>query len=180
MKILVGVASRHGATEEIARGIGDELQSALAGGPEPVVVDVLDIEKVGDLSGYDAVVIGSALYMGNWLRTARDFITAHSAALLDTQVWLFSSGPVGDEPQRSTQPAGVAKLLSLSGARQHQVFGGSLDKQRLTFGEKAIVRMVGTVEGDSRDWSEIGRWSAAIADELRLSEHTRVPAATTE
>ena len=34
-----------GATEEIARGIGDELQSALAGGPEPVVVDVLDIEK---------------------------------------------------------------------------------------------------------------------------------------
>jgi menaquinone-dependent protoporphyrinogen oxidase len=173
MKILVGVASRHGATEEIAQGIGNDLQAALAGGPEPVVVDVLDIEQVGELSGYDAVVIGSALYMGNWLRTARDFVTAHSAELLDTQVWLFSSGPVGDEPKRSTQPAGVAKLLSLSGAREHHVFGGSLDKHRLTFGEKAIVRMVGTVEGDSRDWSEIGQWSAGIADQLRVSEQIR-------
>jgi menaquinone-dependent protoporphyrinogen oxidase len=67
----------------------------------------------------------------------------------------------------------VAKLLSLSGAREHHVFGGSIDKQRLTFGEKAIVRMVGTVEGDSRDWSEIGRWSAGIAAELRAGEQIR-------
>ena len=33
----------------------------------------------------------------------------------------------------------------------------------LTFGERAIVRMVGAAEGDFRDWSRIRAWADEIA-----------------
>ena len=36
------------------------------------------------------MVIGSAIYMGRWLKTAREFVSEH-VALSAVPVWLFSS-----------------------------------------------------------------------------------------
>jgi hypothetical protein len=45
---------------------------------------------------YDAVVLGSAVYAGHWLKPARALADRCAAALRARPVWLFSSGPVGD------------------------------------------------------------------------------------
>ena len=37
------------------------------------------------------MVIGSAIYMGRWLKTAREFVSEHVAELSAVPVWLFSS-----------------------------------------------------------------------------------------
>jgi menaquinone-dependent protoporphyrinogen oxidase len=61
MKVLVTAATKHGATGEIAQAIGDVLRDQ---GLDPTV---LEPEQVDAVDGYDAVVLGSAVYAGHWL-----------------------------------------------------------------------------------------------------------------
>src|SRR5450631_1414358 len=68
MKVLITAATKHGSTFEIASGIEDVLNG--------VGIDtVLTVpERVTDLDGYDAVILGSAVYAGHWLESAKDFV----------------------------------------------------------------------------------------------------------
>jgi menaquinone-dependent protoporphyrinogen oxidase len=88
MRVLVTAASRHGATAEIAQAIGD----ALCG--RGLDVTVMPVEDVSTVEPYGAVVLGSAVYAGHWLRPASAFVATHTRALASRPVWLFSSGPV--------------------------------------------------------------------------------------
>lgn len=86
MTVLVAAASEHGATAEIAVWLG----AALA--QNGVDVDVRKLEEVSDVEHYEAVVLGSAVYFGQWLKTACRFIDTHAADLARRPTWLFSSG----------------------------------------------------------------------------------------
>lgn len=145
MKMLVSAASKHGA---IADAIGEALREELEGlGAQDAVVDVIPPERVSSVESYDAVVLGSAVYMGRWL---------------------FSSGSVGDPPRPSEgDSVDVDEILEATGARDHRVFPGRLDKSALGFAEKAVMVAVRASEGDFRDWEEIGQWSREIAAALR-------------
>ena len=68
MSVLVTYASKHGATQQIAARIADRLRTA------GLEVQVSPITATGDPAGYDALVIGSAVYFGSWLATARRFV----------------------------------------------------------------------------------------------------------
>lgn len=57
---LVAYASKMGATREIAEAVGTELLAA------DHRVSVASAGNVGDVRGYDAVVLGSAVYAGRW------------------------------------------------------------------------------------------------------------------
>ena len=100
---------------------------------------VLPPEQVKGVDGYDAVVVGSAVYAGHWLKPARELLERHSAALANRPVWLFSSGPVGDPPKPEEDPVDVADLLAATGAREHRIFAGKLVRKQLSFPERAIV-----------------------------------------
>jgi len=66
LRVLVSAASRHGATTEIAREIAAALSEA---GLEPVV---LAPDAVASLEGFDAAVLGSAIYMASgWTMRGR-------------------------------------------------------------------------------------------------------------
>src|SRR5690606_4497835 len=67
MRILVAVASKHGSTREIAEAIAQELKS------QGLDVDLQPVETVIQVSNYDAVVFGSAIYAGSWLPAAKRF-----------------------------------------------------------------------------------------------------------
>jgi hypothetical protein len=75
MRILVAAASRHGSTTEIAIELGKALRRAL---PDAAVEVVPLTWKVG-FDGYDAVVLGSAVYFGRWLDEAHGVIDAKIA-----------------------------------------------------------------------------------------------------
>src|ERR687888_2093645 len=125
MKVLVTPATRHGATGEIAQAIGEALRDQ---GLDPTV---LEPEQVEGVDGYDAVVLGSAVYAGHWLKPARELVARCGSALAARPVWLFSSGPIGDPPKPEEDPVDVADLLRATGARQHRVFAGKLVKKQL-------------------------------------------------
>ena len=67
MRILVSAASRHGSTAEMATELGKALRGALP----RVGIDVVPPSRVPGVDGYDAVVLGSAVYFGRWLDEAR-------------------------------------------------------------------------------------------------------------
>lgn len=165
MKVLVSAASRHGATVEVAATIGAVLGAA---GHD---VYILAPEEIISLDGYDAAVIGSAVYVGRWIRPARDVVARHKVALSRIPVWLFSSGPVGDPPRTPVEPADAVGLAALIGARGHRSFPGLVDKKRLGIAERAMVAAVRVSEGDYRDWEDIEAWAREIAGALGAAGH---------
>jgi menaquinone-dependent protoporphyrinogen oxidase len=168
MKVLVAAASRHGATSEIGEAIGEGLRE------HGVEADVKPPDEVHDLAGYDAVVLGSAVYVGKWLEPARDLVERRADELCTLPVWLFSSGPIGDPLRPAPDDAvDVEPLVSSTRARGHRLFGGKLDKEKLGFGEKAVVLAFRAPEGDFRDWDEIRAWAGEIAADLTAADEPR-------
>ena len=90
MRVLVTAASRHGSTADIAAAIVRVLH--LRG----LAADLVEPAEVKDLSEYDAVVLGSAVYAGRWMGPATDLVARCQSQLAGRPVWLFSSGPVGN------------------------------------------------------------------------------------
>lgn len=164
------VSSRHGSTAALAVQIHDVLTHDLAG--SDVSVDILAPEKVTDVWPYDAVILGSAVYMGRWMEPARKFAAEHTDALRQRPVWLFSSGPIGDPPKPAGAPADATRIAESLAARGQRVFAGRLQKPGLGVGERLIVRAIHAAEGDFRDVDDVRTWAAEIAATLHLlSEH---------
>jgi menaquinone-dependent protoporphyrinogen oxidase len=165
MPVLVAAASRHGGTAEIAERIGADLAG------RGLDVKVASLDDVGELDAYDAFVVGSGVYFGNWLPAARDFVHAHASELAAHPTWLFASGSIVGDPPVADDPnalrAGLAdRLVGATHAHEHQLFGGKLDRSKLSFCERIAVRCAHAADGDFRDWQEVDAWAAGIAREL--------------
>jgi menaquinone-dependent protoporphyrinogen oxidase len=161
MNVLVCVASRHGASFEIAEQISATLAEAGFG------TVVLPPDAVTSLEGYDAVVLGSSVYLGHWMDAAVNFVERFSTEIKAVPVWIFSSGPIGHEPTPEDEPADVAELVAATGARDHRVFAGQVDRAKLGLGEKVILTAVRSPDGDFRPWDEIRAWAAEIVTALQ-------------
>jgi menaquinone-dependent protoporphyrinogen oxidase len=167
MNVLVAYASRFGSTRGIAECIAEKLQQ------QGTPVEARPVEAAGDLGGYDAVVVGSAVFAGHWMEEASEFVRRNRAVLAGRPVWLFSSGPIGAMARKYNTPAdpkGIAKLKRAVGARDHRVFFGAWDRRnlgcgRLGFAERIVARGF-LPEGDWRDWREIEAWASDIARAL--------------
>jgi menaquinone-dependent protoporphyrinogen oxidase len=162
MTVLVAAASRHGATYEIADAIGQVLEE------RGLDVQVVQAEDVDGFAGFEAVVIGSGVYVGHWLESARRLVDEHCDELVRVPTWLFSSGPIGDPPRPDDAHAvDVDELVTATAARGHRIFAGRLDRHRLGFGERATVFAFRAPDGDYRSWDAIAAWAGGIADELQ-------------
>jgi menaquinone-dependent protoporphyrinogen oxidase len=165
MRVLVTYASRHGATADIADAICAVLRDE-PGADMARRVDVMPIEEVDDVGGYHAIVVGSAIYLGRWMREARRFLHDNRDVLRERSVWLFSSGPIGEPAGPEQDPTETADLIDLVRARGYRSFGGRLRPADLDLAERATVRLVHVAEGDYRDWTEIHAWAEEIAELL--------------
>ena len=156
---LVAYASKHGSTADIAASIAQTLRRS------GIDADCVEAGEVRSLASYDAVILGSAVYMGRWRREARHFLHEHDDELAARPFWVFSSGPVG-EPKESEASSGwleprriVSKVEQL-GARGHVVFGGRAPV------DSRMAKATPEEYRDRRDWGEIGDWALGIAREL--------------
>lgn len=161
MKVLITVASKHGATAEIGSVIGSLLEM------EGFEVDIRPPDEVERLDGYGAVVLGSGVYAGHWLKPAKDFAERHEAALGDVPTFLFSSGPVGEPPKATDEPAEIAAVDAAIHPVDHRVFGGRITGSQLGPFEKLIVKVVKAPMLDDRPWDEIAAWANEIARYLK-------------
>jgi menaquinone-dependent protoporphyrinogen oxidase len=174
-RVLVAYATKYGATTEIAEKIGQVLRQA------GLPTDVLPADRVGDLSAYKAVVLGSAVYIGRWRKEAVKFIKANETVLAEQLVWLFSSGPTGEgDPVELMQgwrfPGKLQPIADRIGPRDIAVFHGAADLGKLNFIEKWMLKNVKAPAGDFRDWEAITSWAtdiAAVLKEASLAQGTQ-------
>ena len=178
MRTLVVYASKHGATQGIAERIAGKL------GEAGLQAQARRAADAGNLAGWDAFVIGSAVYAAHWQKDASHFVQRNRAILASKPVWLFSSGPLGTKTvgaQRrdvaaAAEPKEIAGFRALIAPRGHHVFFGALDPGSLGTAGRLIRKMPAGAallpEGDFRDWAEIEGWAAQIARELRRAAAT--------
>lgn len=159
-RVLVAYATRHGTMAEVAETIAGELRGA------GIEVDVQRVEQAADVTWYDAVIVGSALYMARWRGEAVDFLRRHRGALAERPVWLFHGGPLSTDPDTFDQrlPDGVRVLAGRIGVRGHVTVGG-----RLLPGTPGIIEglmLRSGTSGDFVDHEAIRGWARNVAAEL--------------
>jgi menaquinone-dependent protoporphyrinogen oxidase len=160
MRILVTVASRHGATAEIGSAVGAVLAEA------GHVVHEVEPADVTDVTGYDAVVLGSAVYTAHWLPAAREMAARCADDLATRPVWLFSSGLATQPAASANSPHELLALMQRVGALGHRSFAGRLQRSELAFAERALIAGARAKEGDHRDFDAVRAWAQQIAQHL--------------
>ncbi|PZR53208.1 flavodoxin [Xylanimonas oleitrophica] len=158
--VLVAFGSTRGGTAGIAQVVAATLRE------EGFDVDLRDAGQVVSAEGYDAVVLGGAVYTGRWHRDARAFARRHASVLRHRPLWMFSSGPLDttadDHDLPTVRQAGeIAAALRAVG---HRTFGGRLSPNPPGVIAKAVAR---SHSGDFRNTAQIAAWAREIAAELR-------------
>jgi menaquinone-dependent protoporphyrinogen oxidase len=174
LSTLVAYASKHGSTRGIAERIVERLRAA------GLEAEAQPTKSVRDVEGYDAVILGSALYMFHWMKEARSFAGRNRGVLTRKPVWLFSSGPIenkldaqGRGPLEVSGPKEVDELREMLHSRDHRVFFGawSLEYKPIGLVERLAMAMPAAKaafpDNDLRDWPGIEAWADGIAEELK-------------
>lgn len=158
-RVLVAYASKLGSTAEIGESIAATLRAA------GLHAEAIAVREVTDLAGYEAVVLGSALYAAHWQRDANRFVNRHRAALQERPLWLFSSGPLDRRLAAADLPIGQHAAVITAGLapRGHRTFGGRLEANAPGVDPQILATHP---IGDFRDWTVITEWAASIAVEL--------------
>lgn len=161
-RILIAYASRAGSTAEIAAALGETLAS------RGFSVEVKPVKKVSSLDGYQAVILGSAIRMGNWLPEMVKFIQSNQATLNGLPAALFTVHMLNagdDEASRAARAAYTAPVRALLPNAPEVFFTGVMDFSRLSLLDRFIASLVKAVESDQRDWSAIRHWAETVSIE---------------
>ncbi|MEV7794051.1 flavodoxin domain-containing protein [Streptomyces sp. NPDC087512] len=160
-KVLVAYGTTNGSTARIAQDVAAVLRK------EGTTVDAVPAGSVTDVTPYDAVIVGGALYAGRWHKDSRRFVRRHRHALSRRPLWLFSSGPLDPSAsERDIPPVpGVRRVMARLDAQEHVTFGGCLEEGAKGFVARMILR--NGKGGDFRDFPAIERWAARVAGEIK-------------
>jgi menaquinone-dependent protoporphyrinogen oxidase len=159
VRVLVIFASSRGGTEGLAHMVAEALAR------HGIDTEIGPANSVDDIEGYDAVVVGGALYSGKWHPDATWFVERHLETLRTKNVWFFSSGPL-DASARSGSLAPVDQVQSLArrtDIRGHMTFGGYLEPKSTGF--------LGSLlswgkPGDYRDPHQVEEWVERLVAHL--------------
>jgi menaquinone-dependent protoporphyrinogen oxidase len=163
--ILVVYSSKYGSTAEIAAHIAAMLES------QSLDITLKPVSEVKSLNDYDVVLLGSAMYMGQWRKEAVRFLKKHEAALTEKPFWLFCSGPTGEgDPFKllngRIMSKSVQEIVDRIGPEEVKVFHGKTDPEQMSWFERWIMKKVKAPIGDFRNWKIIDQWAEGIAETL--------------
>jgi menaquinone-dependent protoporphyrinogen oxidase len=167
VRVLVVYASSRGGTAGLARMVAEAFIR------HDIAADIGEANLVDELDGYDAVIVGGALYNGRWHGDATWFVDRNLEALQATSVWFFSSGPL-DNSARSGAIAPVAQVQELArhaDIRGHMTFGGVLESKPTGFLSSLFSW---GKPGDYRDPQQIIEWVDRIVAKLGEPRRTIV------
>jgi menaquinone-dependent protoporphyrinogen oxidase len=158
-RILVAYASKCGATAEISTAITEAL---CAGG---LSAELKRTGNVTSLEGYQGVVLGTAIYMGNPLKEAIKFVEDFGSQMAGIPFALFDVCLTMKEitPENEKTALGYLKPISdLVTPIKTEAFAGRINYATLP----PIYRMFAQAdkggilaEGDFRDWIAISNWA---------------------
>ncbi|WP_436924332.1 flavodoxin domain-containing protein [Halosimplex amylolyticum] len=174
---MVDVAVLYGSSEGQTAKIADRIVQRLRDrGHESTAVDASKIDADFDLSGFDAVVVGSSIHVGKHQESVRSFVSATVDALgeLPTAFFQVSLSSVSDDADRRAEAARyVEEFLDATGWHPDRVarFGGALRFSQYGFLKRLMMKRIAReATGDTdtsrdyeyTDWAEV----EAFADDF--------------
>ena len=172
--ILIAYDTIHGSTAEVGEQIGNNLCD------RGFRVDLRLAAHVKDISMYDAVIVGSAIYQFSWLKGARDFLQQYQTALsqLPTAYFIVGASMSEDTPEireavkKSFVDPVLEKFPDIM-PLSIGLFGGAVDfaENDYNFFEWVVLKILGLILGytesaDWRNWDAVDSWSEELAGEL--------------
>jgi menaquinone-dependent protoporphyrinogen oxidase len=172
--LLIAYDTIHGSTAEVAEYIGNDLCN------QGFRVDLRLVTNVENISEYDAIIVGSAIYQFTWLKDAKNFLQQNQATLaqLPTAYFIVGASMSVDTPEsrEAVKKAFVDPVLEefpditpLSIG----LFGGAVDFDTNDYNlfEWIVLKILGLILGytegaDWRNWDAIDTWSKELAGEL--------------
>jgi len=161
-KVLVAYGSKMGGTAGIAERIADTLKG------RGHAVTLSAAGRVPREEAWDAAVVGSGVYAGRWRKEAVRLLRRVSRApQRPARVWLFHSGPLGDEHADDpvALPEKVQALAERLGAEDVVTFGGRFREGDASGWITKAMASSGVL-GDWRRLDHAEAWAHAIAEEL--------------
>ena len=160
--ILLAYATRFGSTQRVAESVGASLR--IAG----FQVDIRPIHEVEGLDGYEAVVLGAAIYNARWHPEAHRFLSEHQKALALRPVAIFALGPLSTSEEAMQRSRGqldkeLEKYPWLKPASV-EVFIGKIDRAKMGF----FDRLTSPATTDPMDWEAIRLWAEALPKRLKV------------
>ncbi len=122
MNVHVITSSRHGSTAEVGQAIANRLVE------RGLAATACDADGAADaIAPDDAVVIGSPIYMGKWLKPARGLLDQLAEEPEGRDVYVFSLGPIGDPPEPvDSSPEPDVEAFAAARARGSRIFADQL------------------------------------------------------
>lgn len=169
IKILVAYASRTGSTA----GVAEEVGKILSG--HGFQVDVLEMQKVNDISVYQAVVLGSAIQNRQWLPEAVEFVRTHQSDLAAKPCAMFTLClTLTMKNGESFRPAimdWIAPVRRVVHPVSEGLFPGVLDISKIPGAGDRLKFRISVLfgvwkEGDHRDWDAVRSWAGGLAQKL--------------
>lgn len=157
MKVLIAYATKHGSTAEVAEKIGEVIKSK---GADVVVSNIADKP---DPSGYDAAVVGGAVYIMMLSGKTKRFVAKHKKVLSSMPVAYFvlsgtmeEDTPENREKIEKTLKSVIKKVVPVDVG----LFGGKFDPA------KGPKMMSEEPAYDYRDWDAIAAWAEELAEKF--------------
>lgn len=156
MRVLIVYGSKTGTTEACAMKVKASIQS------EDVTVVNLKKRFNGDLDAYDAVVVGTPLYMGKMSKYVERFYAENGTKILNSNLHLFVCGLARGEEGVSLLKKQVPPKI-FEHATQVKQLGGEVHVEKLNPLYKFIMKKVlseskpelGLMEGEISAFAEL-------------------------
>lgn len=156
-RVLVAYATRAGSTIDIADSIAFGISQ------QGYCVDLVHINSIDNLIDYSAIVIGSAIRMGNVTPEVKRFVKINKEILQTKPTAYFIACLTlhEDTPEnRAKVKDYLIPLREMVTPFAEGYFAGEMDYSKLKGFDKFVAkRMVKAPEGDFRDWGKIREWA---------------------
>jgi menaquinone-dependent protoporphyrinogen oxidase len=156
-KILVAYASKAGSTIDIANRVAGKIAG------DGNSVDVMPVNKVTDLSAYQAVILGSAIRIGAVLPEVTKFVEVNRDILKEKSFNIFvvcMTLNEDNEENRKTVSDYLEPIRQVALPATEGLFAGVMDLKKLNLIERLMMKSMKTPVGDFRKWNLIDDWTA--------------------
>ncbi len=158
-RTLIAYSSRSGATGEIGVAIANSLCDL------GYATDLRLIKNINSLSGYEAVIIGSPVYMGKILNESVQFIEKFNGEIQKINSALYCVGLTMKQDtteNREKMMAYASSAVDLLNPSAVGLFAGRIDWDTLPPLYRVIAKADQDgilAEGDFRDWEAVSVWA---------------------
>jgi menaquinone-dependent protoporphyrinogen oxidase len=162
MKTAIIYASKHGTTEKVAVAIAEKLMKTNA-------VELFSLKKTPnpDISGFEAVILGSSIYAGQASAKMKNFCKANETALLQKKTGLFVCGMHPDIAQQEKELKDAFSDVLREKAIVTAFLGGEFLFERLNFFERFIVKKIAKTNTSVHriDWEAVDEFVGKLKTE---------------